>query len=1129
MKKFRHKFSRKFTLLALGTVATAGVLAADGPAPGTLPGGEALKAGFQSPPPEARPRVWWHWMNGNVTRDGIAKDLEWMARIGIGGVQNFDAAMETPIIVDKRLVYMSPEWQQAFRFAVEKADSLGLEFTITSSPGWSETGGPWVTPDDAMKKLVWSEQLVTGGGPIDITLPRPPAVPGPFQDIPAVYKHGHNPDAVPQQYYRDALVLAYPLADTALLDPPVSITANGELIDSAVLADADLNSGVPLPAATGSEAGVIELTFPALQTVRSATLFIANYQASPLSRPLAPELQVRQEGGEWLPVTRFEPGKVPTTVSFAEVSGDQFRLVFASSKPSSSFNFSPASGLDPSGLGSLVSGSGEPPRLTEFSLTGQARIDNYEKKAGFELVANYHELRSQIDDNAAAINPDSVLDLSANMDAEGRLQWQAPAGSWKVLRLGYSLTGKTNSPATAEATGLEVDKYDAPAVERYLSHYLDMYRAVVGDSLLGERGLQGLLTDSIEAGPSNWTPTLRKQFAERRGYDPIPWLPALTGEIVGSRAQSEGFLYDFRDTLAELIADNHYGTVGRLARDNGLTVYGESLESNRDVSTLGDDLEMRRFADIPMAAMWTYASNGTPADRYVADMRGAASVAHLYGKPLVAAESLTSILRPWAHTPADLQPMIDAEFIHGVNRPVIHTSVHQPIDERQPGLSLHVFGQFFNRHESWAELAAPWVTYLARNSFMLQQGKNVADVAYFYGEEPPLGVLANTDGYPADVPLSYAYDFVSPHALLHELKVTGNDLVTAGGARYRLLYLGKAARQFMTLPVLRRLENLVAEGATLVGTPPLQSPSLADDPARFAALVDRLWSGAELTPIGKGRVIASENVEQALELMNIAPDFAVDGAAPVAFVHRRLADGDVYYLANRGEAQAFSAQFRVTGRAPEIWRADTGSTEAATYRIEDGHTTVTLRMGEHESFFVVFRQPAAAPSQSVAPPVLAPLARVEGPWQVSFQEGRGAPERVILAELASLSEHDDEGIRYFSGVATYTTTFSLTRSPQTLLLDLGEVGDVAEVLVNGRLAGTAWKPPYRVDIADLVQPGENELGIRVANLWVNRLIGDRQRGAEPVAYTTFKTYLPSAPLRRSGLMGPVTLLQAREE
>ncbi|GAB3101114.1 glycoside hydrolase [Aestuariicella hydrocarbonica] len=1103
---------------------------------------QTLEAEFASPPTEARPRVWWHWMNGNISEAGIVKDLEWMHRIGIGGVQNFDAAMETPIVVDQRISYMTPEWKKAFAKAVATAKDLKLEFAVASSAGWSLTGGPWVTPEDAMKKLVWSETTLAGGQDLRVPLAAPSGMAGPYQSIPAEYKHGHNPGAIPEAFYRDSLVLAYRLPETpVVVQKPVTVLANGVAIDAVSLLDDDLATGVSLPKGTRKTPGSIDIEYSQAQSVEAVVVYVNHLPDDFLSGKLQPTLEALSDGGEWMEIARVSLGKTPSTVSFKPVVASRFRLVFTREKPSGAFAFRPAPGIDPSGLGGLGSGSAGAPELADFRLYGSPRIDSFETKAGFRLVDDYHQLTTSSDAEQIGIAVDGVLDLTDKMDSEGVLTWSAPAGSWRVLRLGYALTGKTNSPATAEATGLEVDKYDAAAVERYLNTYLGNLREVVGDDLMGHRGLNALLTDSTEAGPSNWTPDIVGKFKALRGYDPTPWLPALTGEVMGSRRDSDAFLYDYRRTLAELVATQHYGTVAKVAQKQGLTVYGESLEANRTVSTLGDDLDMRRFADVPMAAMWTYPKGGNPGQNYIADMRGAASVAHQYGRDYVATESLTSILSPWAHAPADLQPMIDAEFLHGVNRPIIHTSPHQPLDDNAPGLSLHVFGQYFTRHETWAEMAKPWIDYIARNSYMLQQGQFVADVAYFYGEEPPLGVLAATRGYPQDVPRQYGYDFISAHTILNELYVENGTIKTKAGAVYRAIYLGGSSRDFMTLPVLSRLAQLVREGATLIGEPPEQSPSLADDAEQFSALVASIWAGEGETSPGRGQVVRSSQLEQALLDLGIVPDVSVTvstgdlkstkGAAgeanAVEFVHRKMPDVDIYYLANRGVSQNAEARFRVNGRVPEKWRADTGEIEPMSYRIEGGTTVVPLSMNDWESFFVVFRNEANQPEVVLGAPVISMHTEVEAPWTVDFEEDRGAPVSVVLGRLESLSNSTDPGVRYFSGVSTYTNSFNFeaTDSDQKVMLDLGEVGDLAEVYVNDRYAGTAWKPPYRVDISGVVQDGNNTLTVKVANLWVNRLVGDRQPDNESqIGYTTFKTYLPSAPLRPSGLLGPVRVM-----
>jgi hypothetical protein len=310
----------------------------------------------------------------------------------------------------------------------------------------------------------------------------------------------------------------------------------------------------------------------------------------------------------------------------------------------------------------------------------------------------------------------------------------------------------------------------------------------------------------------------------------------------------------------------------------------------------------------------------------------------------------------------------------------------------------------------------------------------------------------------------------------------------------------------------------------------MDSPSLKDDPAEFQALVKRLWGSGAGGAVGRGRVIGGRDVEAALASLGVTADFTYGGAgkdAEFLFVHRRLRDGDVYFVSNRANAaQRIEARFRSNGRAPEIWRAETGAVEPVSYRIENGQAVVPLDLGAEESLFVVFRQAATATSVAVPARKLEQLAAIDGSWNVGFQPGRGAPASATFAALHSLAEDTDAGIRYFSGTASYTRDFALpagTVAGAPLWLDLGRIGDVAEVLVNDKSAGISWWPPYRVDIGSLVQAGNNRLEVRVANLWVNRLIGDAQPGAKKLTFTTLPTYQASAPLRPSGLMGPVTL------
>lgn len=1091
--------------------------------------GDWLESAFSNPPDSARPRVWWHWMNGNVTEAGIRKDLEWMKRVGIGGLQAFEVDIQTPQIVDRRLTFMSPEWKDAFRVAAVEADRLGLEFAIAASPGFSVTGGPWVAPQDGMKKIAWSETTVEGGRRFIGTLPTPADTTGPFQDAsPFSLLAPIQAQKTLPSLYQDTTVFAYRLpAETQPLALSASIA--GKPLDTALLTDSSFSAGLSIPKGSPESPTIIELVLDKPQQVQTVTVFMRG--AFQLFQPgiVFSRLEASVDGATWREIANLGVNLLPTTVSFPPVEATRFRLVLTKVGAGGG-HAAAVRGVDVSTFDAFKPSPDV--ELVELRLSNEPRIDRWEVKAGFAGLPLPGGPDARFGEDQSGLAPADVIDLRDLMTPEGALDWTPPHGTWRVVRMGWSLVGATNHPAPAEGTGLEVDKLDRAAVRRYLETYLGIYRDAAGADLFGRRGVQALLTDSTEVGAFNWTPGLLDHFQRLRGYDPRPWLPALTGAIVDTRERSDSFLYDFRRTLGDLHASEHYGTVAAVAHEHGLKVYGEALEGS--AGSPGDDLDMRRYADIPMAAQWTYPRDGKPSPVNEADMRGAASVAHFYGRKIVAAESLTSDSYPWAFAPADLRPTIDLVFASGVNRPVIHTSPHVPRDDMQPGLSLWIYGQYFNRLETWAEMARPWVDYIARSSLLLQAGRPVADVLYLYGEDKPVGAMS-ADGLPADLPRQYAYDFISANAVQTDLRVDQGDLLAPGGARYRVLQLGGSSER-MTLPLLRRIAALAEEGATIVGDAPKHSPGLDGYTDEYAGLLQRLWAGGDVTIVGQGRVIAGRDVEMALRLVGVAPDFAFVKPTPnshIMFVHREILDGEIYFVTNRSNRfEQIDARFRVTGKAPEIWRADHATIKPASYRIDGQETVVPLEIAAEESFFVVFRRDAASPSRSIAPEIVAEVAEIEGPWDVAFQPGRGAPAQAAFASLGSLSENAQPSIRYFSGIAAYTTTFDAPSSHEQgapLFLDLGAVGDVAEVWINGHLAGTAWRRPYRVDIGPFAKAGRNELDIRIANLWVNRLIGDAQPGAAPITYTGTATYTADAPLRPSGLIGPVRLLTTGRE
>ena len=651
---------------------------------------------------------------------------------------------------------------------------------------------------------------------------------------------------------------------------------------------------------------------------------------------------------------------------------------------------------------------------------------------------------------------------------------------------------------------------------------------------MGARGLGFLISDSWEAGASNWTDRMIQEFTKRRGYDPRPWLPVLTGRVVESAEASDRFLWDFRRALSDMLAEYHYDQITAILKQRGMGHYGESHEGGR--AFIGDGMEAKRTNDVPMSAMWTQRP-GVNAElhRYNADIRESASVAHLYGRTYVAAESMTAGSNAWAWCPATLKPTADKELAMGLNRFVIHTSVHQPLLDKGPGLSLGPFGQWFTRNETWAEPARAWVTYLARSSFLLQQGRFVADVLYYYGEDTNVTALFGDKAPP--VPAGYNFDYVNADALVHLLSVVDGQLATPSGMRYRVLALDPNSRH-MSLPVLRKIRDLVSAGAVVAGPKPLSTPSLSDDEAEFRRLADELWGtgtagGGART--GKGTVSADGSLGDVLKHLAVPPDFEhtkPQADTALLAVHRALADGDLYFVNNRNDRdEDVEATFRVTGKEAELWHADTGIREAGV--LPDRERAHDRAAAPRAVGSRVRRLPQA---RGRAPPgSCRPRSRGRSrPWTErgtsASRRGRGAPERVTLDRLASWSESADAGVKYFSGTATYTKTIEAEPGwfapGARQWLDLGDVQNLAEVSVNGTDLGVVWKKPFRVDMTGAAKPGPNTIEVKVTNLWVNRMIGDRQPGA-PTQYTFTRPvfYKADSPLLPSGLLGPVRVLQ----
>ncbi len=981
-------------------------------------------------------------MNGNITEDGIRKDIEWMNGAGIVGFHIFDAGFDTPQIVEKRLPYMSEGWKKAFNLALDMADSLDMEVSITSSPGWSLTGGPWVTREDAMKKIVWTEKHLHGGGKIRTGLETPSVIDG---------------------FFRDIAVLAVRVPEEDLTMEEMGAT----------LSRSDDSEQYPWV--------MVSLDRPyTIKAYRVTLPFSERYNYSRT-------LECSDDGITFRTVTPRAPETVSldNTVDIPATTARYFRFRSTVQHKAVKYN--------------------------DITLYTTSRVNAAAEKAGFTASYSVRDFYPT-PERGDAVSPRDVIDITDKFK-DSVLEWKVPAGKWCICRFGYGLTGRKNGPASPEATGLEVDKLDSAAVQRYFRNYYRMYQEA-SNGRLGTV-ITNLMVDSYESGCQNWTASMPEEFLKRRGYSLLPWMPALAGRIIGDANLTERFLYDWRRTLEELVAENHYNGMPEINRKYGLTTHIEAQEYSRVFNA--DGMDVRRNADVPMASFWMrefYSSY--PCEE--ADMREAASVAHIYGQNVCAGESFTTNGEDpdgfgrkvaWALHPGNLKPAADAAMASGQNRFIIHSLVHQPVDDKLPGLTLSKHGMAFNRHNTWAREAKPWTDYLSRSSYLLSQGSFVADMAVFYSETT--NAVARFKQERPEVPDGYAYDFINRTVL-----TSGMPL------HYKVIIIDKEVK-YMSVPVLRRFAELARDGVLLVGNEPSDHCDLKGDDAEFRSLVDDIWHSGRMNVISRPQF---ENV-----LRSIGPGKDVDipnpTGADIRFVHRHLDNGELYWIANiNPEYREIDVTFRVSGKKPYVLHADSGLVEEVSYLMSDSGTTVSLNLLPDDAQFILFEEDTDATSFKVPQKAGKRVLEITGSWKVGFPEGLGAPASVPLPELERLDCSDVPGIRYFSGTAIYNKNFEFPapRGSSEYILDLGEVYDMARVFLNGKDLGLVWKKPFRLNITEALVEGTNRLEIRVTNTWHNRIIGDLQPDCkDKITFTAYQFYDSDSPLYESGMTGPVTI------
>ena len=1035
---------------------------------------------FRNPFDKVQTGCYWYWMAGNVSCDGVRKDLEAMKKAGIdrpyigdiGGGGNEKGPVKT----------FSPEWNEVLQTAFSTASRLGIEIGLFNSPGWSQSGGPWVKPEMAMRRVV-SSSVVVDGPAEGVVLPAPKF------------------EYAPQKDMRDVCAIAY----------PVPKGLDGRL-EKRAAKDAPLEAAKDKPL-------VVELASPEPFEAQSAEIVLASGKGSG-------DIVVEAEtGGAWkrickMPYSRYNHGPgvgfaphAPIFAAFSPTTAKRFRVTVSTTRTDAAAGFASVAVCTAPHVERAVEKS-----LGKMHETPLPMWNEYKWPVEMECA------------EGTALDPSKSVVLTGKVAPDGKLDWKVPAGTWAIYRIACAPTGTKNGPANPEATGYEVDKMSREHIAAHFDAYLGkILEATPPES---RKAIRHAVLDSYEQGGQNFTDHFAEKFKASFGYDPTPYFPVLHGTAVGSRADSDRFLWDLRRFVADEVAYSYVGGLRKASNAHGMETW---LECYGHWGFPGEFLQYGGQSDGIAGEYWCEGSLGD------IENRAASSCAHIYGRRLVWAESNTSAHKWFERGPMDLKQRTDRFFAEGLNATILHVYIQQDSD-RKPG-RIAWFGNEFNRHNTWFEHFDLFTGYLKRCGWMLRQGLNVADVAYFIGEDAP----CMTGVCDPALPAGRQFDYINAEVLTETAGVDEKGrIVLPHGTAYEVLVLPKL--DTMRPKMAECVERLVNAGATVIGPRPVRSPSLAGQPesdAKVREIAERLWGEEEckvesvkckVRKYGKGVIASGISLEEALKMRGSEPDVILHSTlytlhSSLAYAHRTMPKAEIYFISNQSgkEISSVDVSFRVAGRAPELWDAATGERRTAeNWREEKGRTAVTLSLAKHESVFVVFPKEAGKGFNPVNPvnPVKNDL-RV-GPWIVEFESDglhRGPKEPVKFDKLIDLSTSDDPAIKYYSGKLVYRTTFTLPSSslPSTLSLDLGEVSVTAKVKVNGKDAGGVCFAPYRLDIAPFVKAGENELEIEVCNLWVNRLVGDDGLENRPTWTSIPCADKKRTKLHKSGLLGPVSI------
>lgn len=1110
-----------------------------------------LRSDFFNPPQEYRPETWFHINGNNISKIGLTKDLEAIKYAGLQGIQLFNKS-GGPYPGVEQIKILSPEWEEMIRHAADECKRLGLKFTMQNCPGWSMTGGPWVPAEEAQRELVHTLFRVEGGKRIEKVL-----------NIEKKYL-GEELD------YKDVCVVAFPTPRDDTLQPhiPTTIETNNPVVPWENIFNPEKfidfgGSDVPDKFKEYSEHALSKVngenTWVLVEFEKPVTL--RSLQLPPIRSAITdrqyPQVDVGltlyyANGVDWVKVAEFEipnsnwtDQQYDLTLALNEFTAKKLKLTF-------------------SGDHSFL--------LTRLHFSSQPRVHNYEAKAA-KAVRNFqHEVKYDYPEEYR-LKKSAILDLTGKMNKLGQLNWNAPDGKWTVLRFGHVNMRRTNKPAVPEATGWECSKLDKEAIENHLR------QGMIGNLIkeggpIGDGKLQGLLIDSWESMVPNWTmksERLFQEFRERRGYDMKLYLPAILGYIVDDSETTERFLRDLRATLDDLFVENFFSHFVTVAHDLGTKVYTEGATGE---VLPGDPMRYYGTSDFPMTEFW-YPKPPSNQNENAKPVTVAASAAHLYNKPLLAAEACTQLNVQWNEHPFVVKYLTDYNFTKGINHLVFHTFSHTPQVEVYPGSSFGgSIGFPLVRNQTWWHHTPSWIDYLSRCQVMLRQGEFVADVLWYLGddlERPPFETT--------DFPRGYRYDYLNAEILHSRLSVEDGKIQVEGAGEYQIIVLRNSKR--MLLSTAQKLKELVLAGAVVLGEKPLTSPSLMDDENDLEILrkiAEELWGDEEtgMKKVGKGKVYWGKGIEEVLEAEIIQKDVEVAQELKINWIHQKTENAEIYFVSSMHDIPVdVSLSFRENNKYPEIWDPLTGESKPApVWERKDGRTNLALNFASSGSQIIVFQNEEKMPvcrevtykektilssdkdwfrvHESKTHPTIefdknevivshpgiysldtekkkkelklsVVIIEINDAWTLTFEEGWDAPSTLKTGSLISLADHENEAVSHYSGTVTYERDVEYQESGDKVLLDLGEVANIAEVWINNEKLGTRWAPPFKFDLTGKLKEGKNRLKVLVTNTWRNQLIYDWERPLNQKKTWTTNPPTNQHDLEMSGLIGPVIL------